>query len=77
MPSPHPPPPSLFHLFPLSVCGLSTGKEKPTPSLCAGSHFHVKWGLSDLPTTEQPSSTLTSWFSHASPTGGSLSDPLL
>lgn len=37
-------PPFLIHLFPFSVCGLSTGKEKPIPSLCAGSQFGVKWG---------------------------------
>lgn len=45
-------PPILAHLFLLSLCGFSTGKEKLTASLCARSLSDVKWDLRHLPTKE-------------------------
>lgn len=54
------PPPTSHHpiCFHLDSMASPQGREKPTPSLWAGSHWDAKWGLRDLPTDEQPSSAL-------------------
>lgn len=64
--------PVPIHLFPLSLHGISTGKEKPPPFLCAGSHLDVS-----LPARDQPSSALATWCLEPSFPILSLSDPLL
>ena len=70
------PPPSSHHPICFHSVSVASpqGREKPTPSLWAGSHWDAKWGLRDLPTDEQPSSAL-SHETHFPIL--SLSDPLL